>query len=97
MKPVPPQEGKFTLDQLRDDECHSFLIPEYDTPGATKRYINKRKPKLFRHILFSWYEDPNQFPEDISRKTFDEWFDLSYSPLVEDLADSNVRKKDFYN
>ena len=70
-------------------DCNSYLIPEVNEIEDGISYIDEVYEGLFQLELASWSEDQSTWPEDLSLKTFWEWFDVEISPTLIDLTEDN--------
>jgi hypothetical protein len=51
-----------------------------------KRSSIPLKPDLFEQELSNYAEDARDWPDDVTARTFDEWFDLEVHSMVYDAA-----------
>ncbi len=78
--PVP-----LTLNSIRID-CNSYLISSINEIEDGVNYIDQRFTDIFAIELSSWIEDKEYWPEELSLKTFWEWFDIEVFPTLIDLG-----------
>lgn len=72
-----------------NDEPPCYLIREHDSPEELERYLDQIKEPLFEEVLRSWVTDESTWPDERGPEVFDEWFDLHYTTVVQDV-DANV-------
>jgi hypothetical protein len=70
-----------------DDECGPtiYLIPDFEDLPKAKRWLKKHYLALFEEVLSGWIIDENEWPNDLSYKTFSQWFDPEFNLLLLDL------------
>ena len=83
---VDEAPGNFQLEELQDD-CSSYLVPEYETPNDERAVIAWCWDVVFDHELYSWFTDENLWPLVRTEEMFMEWFDIEFHSLVFDLVD----------
>ena len=74
------------LEDLQDD-CSSYLVPEYDTPNDERAVIAWCWDVVFDQELYSWFTDEDLWPLERTEEMFMEWFDIEFHSLVFDLVD----------
>lgn len=74
-----------------DDECGpmAYLIPDFEDIPKTKRWLKKHYLPLFEEILEGWSLDEEDWPEDLSCKSFTQWVEPEFNLMVVDLRDLN--------
>jgi hypothetical protein len=65
-----------------------FLIPEFDMEPETTAFVQSIKLDLFEEILGGWYAEPSGWPKGRTTQMFDEWFDVEFHTVIEDLCDA---------
>lgn len=78
-------EESYELDDLRED-CTTVLIPDLPSLEEMEAFINPLKPDLFEQELANYAEDARDWPDDVTARAFDEWFDLEVHSMVYDAA-----------
>ena len=81
-------ETLLDLASIRID-CNSYLIPEVNEIEDGVAYVDEIYEALFQMELASWSEDQSLWPEELSLKTFWEWFDVEISPTLIDLTEED--------
>ena len=84
-----PQDKDYSVDDV-NQEPHIFLIPSYEDLEATRKYIKKSKPKIFEYMLNGWYTLETSWPKARNAKVFDQWFDVEYASMLNDLEEKVV-------
>ncbi|MBP7999931.1 MAG: hypothetical protein KA314_03740 [Chloroflexi bacterium] len=87
--PDAEEEEPFTIAGLHED-CTVLLIPDFPSLEEMEAFINPLKPDLFEHELANFWEDPQQWPDNLSARIFDEWFDLEAHSMVYDTASTEL-------
>ena len=82
-------DEKYTLDKLIRDNL-TFLIPTFDNPDDTIKYLKKTFHKIFDWELNGWWTDRDDWPENRNWKMFQEWFDIEIGSEVFDLVGSPI-------
>lgn len=83
-----------TLEDLRDDN-ETFLIPQFDDPRDSVKWVEKRWRVLFDSILFDWITDESMWPQNRTLKMFRDWFDIEVHSMVWDLASEPLLVEDW--
>jgi len=78
-----------TLDSLRSD-CTVILLPEFNEPEEAVSHIDEQYEQLFKIEVASWYDDEDLWPQDMSLKTFWEWFDVEIHSTVLDSVEGDI-------
>lgn len=82
---LPDTSTPYTLDDLRED-CTVLLIPDFPSLEEMEAFINPLKPDLFEEELLNYSDDPLLWPDDLTARRFDTWFDLENHSMVYDAA-----------
>ena len=90
---IPDENIDFTLEQISNDNI-TFLIPQYDNPEDSKRYIEKRFNQIFEWELFGWITTEELWPKNRTWKMFQEWFSVEINSEIFDLVDSEIEKEE---
>ena len=79
-----------TLKTYDDDECGptTYLIPDFEDLPKAKRWLKKHCRPLFEEVLSGWTADENDWPKDLSYKTFTQWFSPEFNLMAFDMRDS---------
>jgi hypothetical protein len=84
----------WTLEDLHNDN-DTFLIPQFDDPRDSVKWVEKRWRSLFDSILVDWLADDALWPKKRTLKLFREWFDIQIHSLVWDLANEPLTIEDW--
>ena len=63
------------------------LTPELPTEDHRTRWLEQHCDEVFGMQLLPWTEDVGAWPVDRSLQVFREWFDVTWSPAVDDFRD----------
>jgi hypothetical protein len=66
------------------------LTPELSTEAARDAWLAQHHLELFARSLAPWTEDESRWPADRSLTTLRSWFDVVWSPYVDDMSDSEI-------
>lgn len=94
IKAADPEPCDSTLEDIQED-CESFLIPEFDDDEDARRWVLKHWRGLFEHLLFGWYTDPDLWPQKRSPQLMLQWYDLEIHSMVWDLANEPLIIEDW--
>ena len=67
-----------------------YLIDPYDSEEAAMELLRQHYGVIFRSELELWCRDQSLWPQARSFDLFQEWFELRFFPLVEDLSAENL-------
>jgi len=85
----------FTLAQIRHDQ-DAFLIPHFDEPEESARWIQGRWKMFFERFLMEWYTEESWWPQKRTLKMFNEWFEIQQHSMVWDLSvDEPIEHEDW--
>jgi hypothetical protein len=73
------------------DEQSLYLLPTWDDEGELQRRLAERWPAIFEAELDLWCRDRQLWPHPRDFALFQEWFELRFFPLVEDLGGEPLR------
>ena len=90
---MPDDSSSYTLEQIDEDNL-TFLIPQYDDPGNTKKYIKKNYEMIFKYELWGLVTDKDFWPKKRNWKMFIKWFDIEINSEVFDLVNRDIEKED---
>ena len=79
-----------TLEQIRTN-CSVFLVPEFDEPEEVVAYFDERYAQIFEAELAGWDVNQDKWPQDMSLKTFWEFFDLEIHDMVLDMEEAEIQ------
>ncbi len=89
-------DDNYTLEQLRRDNL-SFLIPIFDDPDDTIKYLKKAFHEIFDWELYGWCVDRETWPENRNWKMFNEWFEIEINSEVFDLVGLPIEVEPLYD
>ncbi len=81
---VPDDEGERTV----------YLIPNFDNDDDAWEFLEEVYDEIFDNELWSWHADPADWPPDRSFEMFQQWFDIEFHSVVEDLCDYEIVDED---
>ena len=90
---TPDDSSNYTLEQVNRENI-TFLIPEYDDPDNSKKYIKNNYKMIFEFELWGWITTEELWPKNRNWKMFNNWFDIEINSEVFDLVDSEIEKED---
>ena len=62
------------------------LVPEYGTPEKPWAILEEGFDEIFTRELSGWQTDESAWPEDRTFSMFQEWFEIEFTSMVEDLC-----------
>lgn len=80
------KEVTMTLADCRR-ESTVYVIPEYYSNEAGRRYIKLHYKEIFEEELNGYWEDEDAWPKNRTYKMFLEWFEVEFHSLVMDLRE----------
>ena len=89
---VDPNGPSLKLDEIRDDNA-IYLAPEFEDNRQAMRWLERNCQMIFEEKLCGWITDHAAWPEKLTWKLFQEWFDISIHSMVVDL-DGGVLEHD---
>jgi hypothetical protein len=73
--------------------CTAFITPELPRQEDADSWLQRHYAELFERQLEPWTDDEAQWPSDRSFETFLAWFDVVFSPNVDDLRDAHLPER----
>jgi hypothetical protein len=73
------------------DEQSLYLLPTWDDESELQRCLDERWPVIFEAELDLWCRDRQLWPAPRDFAMFQQWFELRFFPLVEDLGGEPLR------
>jgi hypothetical protein len=70
--------------------CSAFVTPELQRQVDADEWLQQNYAELFERQLAPWTEDEAQWPPNRSLETFLAWFDIVFSPTVDDMRDAEL-------
>lgn len=83
---VPDSEGDETV----------YLIPEFESDTEAWEILEGLYAEVFARELECWCTDESAWPKNRSFAMFEEWFDIEYHSIVEDLCAYAIEDDDNY-
>jgi len=68
------------------EEPSVYLLPEYEDPATQQEVLAEFWPGLFEAMLEGWVTDEAYWPKKRTFEIFQEWFEVEWSPIVQDLC-----------
>ncbi|MHB9070240.1 MAG: hypothetical protein ACYC54_07705 [Sedimentisphaerales bacterium] len=90
----PDDKNKYTLEQMSKRDNLTFLIPEYDNPEDSMKYVKKTYSQIFEFELWGWITAQELWPENRTWKMFQDWFEIQINSEVFDLVDDDIEKEE---
>ena len=72
--------------------CSAYVTPELPRQVDADRWLEQNYAELFERELEPW-ADRAQWPSDRSFETFLAWFDVVFSPTVDDMRDTELPER----
>lgn len=85
---LPDNSGMIVTADKINEKPTTFLMPNYETESSIEKFLQKAKPRIFAQQLNAWCTDPDWWPEDLSAREFNKWFDLEVSEMIFDLVEN---------
>lgn len=79
-------EDDLTLEEIRQDST-ALLVPIFETRAEIEDYIESIYESIFETELCAWTLDEDTWPQPMSYKLFQEWFELEIHSLVLDTVE----------
>lgn len=73
---VPDAHGERTV----------YLIPEFESDDEAAEILADLYAEIFERELDDWYTDESVWPQDRTLAMFNQWFDIEFHSVVEDLC-----------
>ena len=69
-----------------------YMIKHIDITSSEEieKNIKKKYKEIFENELWSWYEDEDYFPKNITFKMFKDWFEYEYIEICYDTENSKI-------
>ena len=74
-------------------DCSVILLPVLDSDEHAEAFIKEIYQDLFELELSSWMVDDDTWPENITYKMFQEWFDVEFHSMVFDPLQNDIEKE----
>lgn len=86
LRSVDTTNDDLTLADLRD-EPSIYLVPECVDERAFTAVLKRTFQSIFEEELEAWYTDPSVWPEPLSFRLFQSWFDVSFHSVIADTSE----------
>jgi hypothetical protein len=77
-----------------DDDKTVYLIPPCEGDEEAKEILKNIYAEIFERELWAWHTEEQAWPQDRDFKMFQEWFDVEFHSVVEDLCDYEIEDGD---
>ena len=81
----------FSLSEINRENI-VYLIEEYDDLGNLEEIVKSHHKSIFKDVMKGWCKEKSKWPEKMSLKLFNEWFELSAHSRVKDLESIPIEK-----
>ena len=68
-----------------------YLLPEYEDDSEAKVVLEDNYERIFKAELQSWCRDPALWPSPRTFALFQEWFEIRFYDLVDDLSRKELK------
>ena len=80
-----------TINDVNEDRTVYLISDEVgESPEAVKEWIKLNRVVLFESELEGWYDAPDVWPQKLSQKLFDEWFEVECHTVLLDTMEGPV-------
>jgi hypothetical protein len=93
---VVDEDEQYSVDDFSTD-CSVILLPVVDSDEHAEVFIKEMFQDVFEMELLSWMADDEIWPENITYKMFQEWFDVEFHSMVFDLFQDDIEKDPYYD
>ena len=73
-----------------EDEHGLYLLPAYEDDAEGWQVLRKVYGRIFEEELRSWCTDSSLWPDPRPFSMFEEWFEIRFYDLIEDLCDTEI-------
>lgn len=87
---LDPDGPPVTLELLRDDP-EAILVKEIESKEAADRLMKRISREVFEHLLMEWHTNPDDWPAIRDHRTFRQWFDVRWLPMVFDQVGEDIQ------
>jgi len=95
---VNSTDPSFPIEKREMDEhfeqSNVYLGPEFGDDHEVERYLEQIYEDIFEDQLNGWWTDESGWPQNRTYQMFREWFEVTYSSMVIDLAPGQIKKED---
>jgi len=82
---LPGAVDPVSIDKLQND-CTVILLPHFDTDRESMNYLQKNFRSIFEYELYGWYTDAEAWPQKLTFRLFQEWFEIEFHTEVIDFG-----------
>ena len=75
---------KLSFNRVNQDNI-VYLIEEYDDLCHLEEIVKSQYKSIFKDVLKGWFKDRSKWPENMSWKLFNEWFEINALSRVKDF------------
>ncbi len=75
------------------EEANIYLIREMDSNEQIERWLKKNFERIFQNELNDWHTDEDDWPENRTFGTFQEWFGYEIHSMILDLEETMITKE----
>lgn len=72
------------------DEKQLYLVPYFEDDEDAASVLGQVYERIFRRELSRWYTVQESWPQDRSFAVFNQWFNVEYLNLIDDLGDGPI-------
>ncbi|MEB3263046.1 MAG: hypothetical protein VKJ66_01595 [Synechococcus sp.] len=76
------------------DDPSLYLLPDYENDDEARELLEQCWEVIFETELDSWCRDEARWPQQRSLELFEEWFELRFYPLIEDLVEEPLEREE---
>ena len=91
---LPGTVDPTTVDNLQTD-CTALLLPHFDTDEESLNYLKKNFRTIFEYELYGWHTDKGSWPNKLTFKQFQEWFNIEFHSEVIDLGKGSIAIEEY--
>lgn len=83
--------GGLTFAEVHEDTT-VFLLPDEGFQEDQEELLKGFWEEIFEQVLWEWYTDAADWPEDRTYEKFRQWFDVKFHTGVVDLGDDPIQE-----
>jgi hypothetical protein len=85
-------DPRWPLRELKEKTI--YLIPDYESDEEGWAILEEVYDEVFQSELWGWHTDQSGWPRDRTFKMFQEWFEVEFHSMVEDLCGYEIWDED---
>jgi hypothetical protein len=93
---VVDEDEQYSVDDFSTD-LNVILLPETDSDEHAKAVLKEMCLEVFEIELSCWITDDTMWPENITYKMFQEWFDVEFHSMVFDPFQDDIEKEPYWD